>query len=577
MNVFVLCTGRCGSTTFARACGHMTNYTSAHESRRRPEMPLRTRQDVRYPGNHIEVDNRLSWFLGALDHEYGGDAFYVHLLRDREEVAASFLNRWEKRQTNIMFAFAWGMLTYPYDQVTQLSQDQRLEIARVYWDTVNANIRAFLRDKPRQMTVWLHEIKDSFPQLWNHIGATGDLPAAMRTWDTAYNASAPADQRRREKAPGSEVFQGIPCEKWRREDPLPCESATFHDPAGAGTGAAGATSQAVARAVQSFQKRDLERICPRPEPKGWMMDAETLAFLVRVIELLEPTHVVEFGSGLSTRVVAWASARLPHPCHVTSIDHDPEFINQTRADVAEGVPGASVTCVSAPLVARTIADRRMPAYHYSRETVLAHGTADLIVIDGPPRALGGRAGALYQALDVARAGTLVLVHDAARQEESDAIAACQKELEGAIQVTFLPGFPKGLAAIVVIRPVRLDEVGLHRTRLTVEDLRQFVGPGSTTIVIDDGTLPEETVAQLSAKRFLERNGEYWGCPASDEEAIEELERLRTSGARYLAFVAASFWWLTYYAGLQRHIDSRFTCVLRNERVIVFDLEANGAL
>ena len=33
MNVFILCTGRCGSLTFTRACGHMTNFTTAHESR----------------------------------------------------------------------------------------------------------------------------------------------------------------------------------------------------------------------------------------------------------------------------------------------------------------------------------------------------------------------------------------------------------------------------------------------------------------------------------------------------------------------------------------------------------------
>ena len=33
MNVFILNTGRCGSRTFARACAHITNYTSAHESR----------------------------------------------------------------------------------------------------------------------------------------------------------------------------------------------------------------------------------------------------------------------------------------------------------------------------------------------------------------------------------------------------------------------------------------------------------------------------------------------------------------------------------------------------------------
>jgi hypothetical protein len=32
MHIFILNTGRCGSTTCARACQHMTNYTAAHES-----------------------------------------------------------------------------------------------------------------------------------------------------------------------------------------------------------------------------------------------------------------------------------------------------------------------------------------------------------------------------------------------------------------------------------------------------------------------------------------------------------------------------------------------------------------
>ena len=32
-NIFVLCTGRCGSVTFSKACKHITNYTSGHETR----------------------------------------------------------------------------------------------------------------------------------------------------------------------------------------------------------------------------------------------------------------------------------------------------------------------------------------------------------------------------------------------------------------------------------------------------------------------------------------------------------------------------------------------------------------
>ena len=78
MNVFVLCTGRCGSTTFTRACEHINNYTSSHESRTQ----FLGAERFNYPTNHIEVDNRLSWLLGRLDNIYGNDAFYVHLTRD---------------------------------------------------------------------------------------------------------------------------------------------------------------------------------------------------------------------------------------------------------------------------------------------------------------------------------------------------------------------------------------------------------------------------------------------------------------------------------------------------------------
>jgi len=74
-NIFVLSTGRCGSTTFYKACSHFSNYTSGHET-------LSSKLGIQrfaYPAFHIESDNRLSWLLGRLDTEYGNSAFYVHL------------------------------------------------------------------------------------------------------------------------------------------------------------------------------------------------------------------------------------------------------------------------------------------------------------------------------------------------------------------------------------------------------------------------------------------------------------------------------------------------------------------
>lgn len=176
MNVFVLNTGRCGSTTFSRACGHIRNYTSGHETRADLVGPDR----LAYPPHHIEVDNRLSWFLGRLHRRFGDEAFYVHLTRDRDATAESFLRRFGR---GIMQAYSQHVLMSP-----SCGADA-LDVARDYCDTVDANIRLFLRDKTRVVRFRLESAADDFPGFWRAIGAEGDLDAALAEFDTFYNAS----------------------------------------------------------------------------------------------------------------------------------------------------------------------------------------------------------------------------------------------------------------------------------------------------------------------------------------------------------------------------------------------------
>jgi len=102
MRIFVLCTGRCGSMTFAKACSHITNYTSAHESGRYV--------DWSYQDNHIEVDNRLSWFLGTLAERYP-DSMFVHLSRNRDAVIESFTRRQTLRESVAARVQNWNLPT----------------------------------------------------------------------------------------------------------------------------------------------------------------------------------------------------------------------------------------------------------------------------------------------------------------------------------------------------------------------------------------------------------------------------------------------------------------------------------
>lgn len=176
MNVFILNTGRCGSTTFIKACQHISNYSSAHES-----LSMCTGEDrLAYPSQHIEADNRLSWFLGRLDQVYGDDAFYVHLSRDRQQTINSFCKR---ENMGIMQAYKQGILLGAGDVSTMA------DIAADYIDTVESNISFFLKDKTHKMNFRLQDAMEDFTRFWWKIDAKGDFQLALDEWKVNYNAS----------------------------------------------------------------------------------------------------------------------------------------------------------------------------------------------------------------------------------------------------------------------------------------------------------------------------------------------------------------------------------------------------
>ena len=183
MNVFVTGTGRCGTVTFSKACGHVANYTCAHESRPKAMGDAR----FAFPRNHIEVDPRLTWFLGELKDRYP-DAFYVHLMRNPELVASSIARRWGGR---LSFSRAFGESMLMRGGKGTGTRPERLDIARFQVRTVVFNMRMFLATFPPEQTmeVQLEESADWFPEFWRRIGAKGNPKRALAQFDTRWNAS----------------------------------------------------------------------------------------------------------------------------------------------------------------------------------------------------------------------------------------------------------------------------------------------------------------------------------------------------------------------------------------------------
>lgn len=174
-NIFVLCTGRCGSVTFAKACSHFSNYSSGHESRSRSIGPHR----LAYPLHHIEADNRLSWLLGRLEQEFGDDAYYVHLKRDPDQVALSYNKRWDTKV---------GILS-GYNNHIHFQRHPHPIAARDMVETITQNIDLFLKDKTHKCQIDIENPHNQFIQFANDIGVEGNINAALEEFSLRHNPS----------------------------------------------------------------------------------------------------------------------------------------------------------------------------------------------------------------------------------------------------------------------------------------------------------------------------------------------------------------------------------------------------
>ena len=181
-HVFVLSPGRSGSKTFATACAHLDNYTAAHESR----AAMLGFERFNYPQSHIEVDNRLTWFLGTLGKRFDEkETLYVHLKRDFDSTLDSFLDRLRTStyRASIMSAFAHGIVMKPGDW----SPDEEREVVRLYLETINDNIEQFLSTR-RSIQVDLEDGGKSFESFLDEISASGDLDSVRADWNNIYNS-----------------------------------------------------------------------------------------------------------------------------------------------------------------------------------------------------------------------------------------------------------------------------------------------------------------------------------------------------------------------------------------------------
>ncbi len=110
------------------------------------------------------------------------------------------------------------------------------------------------------------------------------------------------------------------------------------------------------------------------------------------------------------------------------------------------------------------------------------------------------------------------------------------------------------------------------------DLSSLLPAGAKVALIDDGRwsgAAERVLAGYEVMPFPEKRGRFYGAPADDDAAIAELKRQQALGVTHLVFVKWSFWWLDYYHGFYDLLTRDYLCILRNARIIVFDIHRPG--
>lgn len=168
MRVFVVGTGRCGTVTFSKACSHINNFVSGHETYSKNFSNF---DKLLIPDNRIEVDPHFAHVLPLAIEKYP-DAKWVHLIRERKACVESIA------KTN-------GIKHYAKFATMSVSDDMH-EISDTFYRVINANIDMWLKNT-NSMKIYLENIVQEWSVFWNFIGAKGDMKASIDELSKKYN------------------------------------------------------------------------------------------------------------------------------------------------------------------------------------------------------------------------------------------------------------------------------------------------------------------------------------------------------------------------------------------------------
>jgi 4-amino-4-deoxy-L-arabinose transferase-like glycosyltransferase len=126
-------------------------------------------------------------------------------------------------------------------------------------------------------------------------------------------------------------------------------------------------------------------------------------------------------------------------------------------------------------------------------------------------------------------------------------------------------------ACLSVRP--LYESSAAQLRDAGLELRKSAARNSLIVAADTGDPTIFYYAERHGWHFLEKDAIYDGNPRDSQQAIVDLESLRSRGATHLVFTTNTFWWLEYYPEFARHMGVSATLMNATPQFKIYKLTA----
>jgi glycosyltransferase involved in cell wall biosynthesis len=112
----------------------------------------------------------------------------------------------------------------------------------------------------------------------------------------------------------------------------------------------------------------------------------------------------------------------------------------------------------------------------------------------------------------------------------------------------------------------------HRIKASMIDILVCVPSGQRFILAggEEWGLQGE-ISGREAHYFIEHEGQYWGPPKDDAQALAEIERQIENGIHFIFFTWTKFWFLDFYEGMSSYLKTNFKRITDNSRLIGFKL------